>query len=194
MAKGAPGEFFGVRALLVGSTATNARHGRLVPLLGGIVMKLSRIIPMNKRYALVLCCFLVGASVFLTGEIKTMMADYNTTIRGLPIVKKDGKRMLLAGGSPSSDSAEWFDVTDALIKPRHLDHGIGKDRIPSIDAPAFTTMDNPDIDFQEMRISNRTDVIGVEIDGEARAYPIRTMSRHELVNDTFGEAHVTVAW
>lgn len=156
-------------------------------------MKLPRVLPANKWYTLVLCCVLVGAVVFMMGPAQTLIKEYNTTIRGLPIVKKDGKTWLLAMGNPSSDSAEWFDVTDALIDPRQFNHGIGKDRIASIDAPEFTTMDDPDIN-EKMRISNRMPVIGVEIDGEARAYPIRTMSKHELVNDTFGEAHVTVAW
>lgn len=37
-------------------------------------------------------------------------------------------------------------------------------------------------------------VIGVEINGDARAYPIRLMSQHELVNDTIGGQPVLISW
>jgi hypothetical protein len=66
------------------------------------------------------------------------------------------------------------------------------DRIPSIDAPAFAKRDDPE--YAQVRYSGATLVIGVEVDGEARAYPISVMNGHELVNDTFGDAHLTVAW
>lgn len=37
-------------------------------------------------------------------------------------------------------------------------------------------------------------VIGVEINGDARAFPVRLMSSHEIVNDTIGGAPVAVTW
>ncbi len=37
-------------------------------------------------------------------------------------------------------------------------------------------------------------VIGVEINGDARAYPIRLLSLHEIVNDVIGEKPVAVTW
>jgi hypothetical protein len=37
-------------------------------------------------------------------------------------------------------------------------------------------------------------IIGLEIDGEARAYPIRLLSLHEIVNDTVGRTPVAVTW
>ncbi len=38
------------------------------------------------------------------------------------------------------------------------------------------------------------EIIGVEINGDARAYPIRLLSLHEIVNDVVGEKPVAVTW
>tara|TARA_Y100000588_G_C14100060_1_gene858398 strand:+ start:592 stop:756 length:165 start_codon:yes stop_codon:yes gene_type:complete len=37
-------------------------------------------------------------------------------------------------------------------------------------------------------------VMGVQLNGFTRAYPIRVMSRVEVANEKFGEAHVAVAY
>jgi hypothetical protein len=37
-------------------------------------------------------------------------------------------------------------------------------------------------------------VIGVYINGDARAYPIRMLSRHEIVNDVVGGEYIAVTW
>jgi hypothetical protein len=37
-------------------------------------------------------------------------------------------------------------------------------------------------------------VLGVFLNGVARAYPIRILSWHELVNDRFGNLPVLVSW
>jgi hypothetical protein len=37
-------------------------------------------------------------------------------------------------------------------------------------------------------------VIVVEIDGEARAYPLRILTTHEIVNDTFGETPIVITY
>lgn len=109
-----------------------------------------------------------------------------------PIVKKDGKTLLWAKGDPKSDDAEWFDVTDALIDPRNFQYGIGKDRIPSIDNPVFVKPD--DARAAAARISDTTRVFGYAAEGEAKAYPISIMDRHEIVNDKFGEKPIAIGW
>ena len=37
-------------------------------------------------------------------------------------------------------------------------------------------------------------VLGVEIEGDARAYPIRVLSRHEVANDVVGTTPIAVTW
>ena len=66
--------------------------------------------------------------------------------------------------------------------------GVPKDRIPSIDEPVFinatdaTSMKDTDI------------VIGLNIDGDVRAYPLSIMVWHEIVNDEVGGIPVAVTY
>ncbi len=43
-------------------------------------------------------------------------------------------------------------------------------------------------------IDQSVHVLGVEINGESRAYPIPFLSRHEIVNDTVGGRQIAVTW
>lgn len=108
-----------------------------------------------------------------------------------PIVKEDGKTLLWARNLPGGE-AEWFDMTGALVDPADFEHGIGKDRIASIDKPAFLPAN--DRRLRDFGILESTVVIGWEHEGEAKAYPIGVLNRHELVNDWVGGKPVTVGW
>ena len=61
------------------------------------------------------------------------------------------------------------------------------DGIPSIDKPAF-------VSAAEARLDSGEPVIGLQVDGEARAYPHRVMVHHEIVNDRVGSQNVTVTY
>ena len=63
--------------------------------------------------------------------------------------------------------------------------GPPKDGIPSIDDPVFATSENAHF------MSNSDTVIGLEIDGEARAYPLFILVWHEIVNDVVGGVPVS---
>ena len=109
-----------------------------------------------------------------------------------PIVERDGHRLLWARGDSEADEAEWFDVTDSKIDPERFQYGIGKDTIASIDTPQFVAADDPRL--AEFGIDDQTLVIGFVHDGDARAYPLKILDEHELVNDTVGGKPVTVGW
>jgi len=111
---------------------------------------------------------------------------------GKPIIDKGGKRLLWARGEPNSPNAEWFDVTASTIDPARFQFGIGKDTIPSIDDPIFVEVD--DARLSAAGIHKETMVIGFALGGEAKAYPIPILDRHELVNDRVGGKPVTVGW
>jgi hypothetical protein len=67
--------------------------------------------------------------------------------------------------------------------------GPGKDGIPSIDDPQFDGVEGGN----EM-LDPGDPVFGVEIDGDARAYPQRILVLHEIVNDSFGDRNVAVTY
>ena len=66
--------------------------------------------------------------------------------------------------------------------------GVRVDGIPSLDTPtmtpatAATWLEDDDL------------VYGVEIDGDARAYPLRIMGWHEMMNDVVGDVPVAIAY
>ncbi len=64
-----------------------------------------------------------------------------------------------------------------------------RDGIPPIDEPVFTTLDDAD-----GWLDGKEPVIALEIDGDARAYPLQIMTWHEIVNDQVGGVPVTVTF
>ncbi len=116
-------------------------------------------------------------------------------------IRVDGNRQYLwAKGPRDSQDVEtdWFDLTGSPLPLEGFQYGIGRDTIPSIDHPVFVHPD--DLRLRKMwGLSERADidqleVIGYEHNGVARAYPVRLLDRHELVNDTVGGKPVTVGW
>jgi hypothetical protein len=66
--------------------------------------------------------------------------------------------------------------------------GPPRDGIPSIDKPVFKAVgESGDLTATEP-------VIGLEINGDARAYPLRILIWHEIVNDEVGGTPVTVTY
>jgi len=63
--------------------------------------------------------------------------------------------------------------------------GPPKDGIPSIDKPKFDTP-------KTMPFKEDETVIGVFLNGEARAYPYSILNWHEIVNDKIGNTSITV--
>ena len=62
------------------------------------------------------------------------------------------------------------------------------DGIPSIDAPVFQTAASVD------HLTPTAPVLALEIDGDARAYPLDILVWHEIVNDTVGGVPVAVQY
>ncbi len=98
----------------------------------------------------------------------------------------------LAQASPEFWRSEWprtnFEVTSIDSWSEILSGGPPKDGIPAIDRPAF----KPAAD--ETRIKGNEPVITVEIGGDVRAYPIRYLMWHEIVNDSVGGVPVAVTF
>jgi hypothetical protein len=97
---------------------------------------------------------------------------------------------------PFPDGPSALETTDApefpppLIDPGAIiSGGPPPDGIPPIDKPAFLPVaDNLDL------LPAREPVVALDIGGDARAYPIRAMVWHEIVNDTVGGVPVAVTY
>jgi hypothetical protein len=62
------------------------------------------------------------------------------------------------------------------------------DGIPPVDEPRF--LNTADVDF----LADNEPVLALEIDGDARAYPVQILTWHEIVNDTVGGVPVSVTY
>ena len=81
-----------------------------------------------------------------------------------------------------------FDLSTATIPVDEiLFGGPPRDGIPSIDAPQFINAQAADLQDDDL-------VLGLEIGGDARAYPINILNWHEVVNDKFGELAVAITY
>lgn len=78
-----------------------------------------------------------------------------------------------------------FDLADSLVPVEQVfQGGPPRDGIPAIDHPRF-------ISVTEAGLNPEDRILGVSLNGEARAYPIAILNRHEVVNDSFG-AHIVL--
>jgi len=102
---------------------------------------------------------------------------------------------LIGAGHANADARRWklegwktdFSKTSIDFK-EVFSGGPPKDGIPAIDNPRFEPLSS---------VSNLTDkepVVSLSINGDARAYPIRILMWHEIVNDTIGGQPVTITY
>ena len=103
-------------------------------------------------------------------------------------------RAPLAGSSgreavPSALADRFWPGFATLIPPDQIrSGGPPPDGIPAIDEPVLAP--TGDIDF----LADSEAVLALEINGDARAYPLQIMTWHELVNDTVGGVPVTISY
>lgn len=90
-----------------------------------------------------------------------------------------------AAGDAGSPTAE----VDLPVPRSEMRQPLPRDHIPAVVEPAFAPdwsgLEAP-ADAERPLLPDSAPVVGVERDGGARAYPLRILDRHEVVNDTFG--------
>ena len=118
------------------------------------------------------------------------------------LLRKRTIRLLLAGAIAlaafswlgnsmmAGPTAGW--KTDFSKSSIDLDHvvsgGVPRDGIPPIDNPRFQPVDSV------YHLSANSPVVALNIAGDARAYPLEVLTRHEIVNDVVGEIPVAVTF
>ena len=110
------------------------------------------------------------------------------------------------GHEPPSEYVEWKIELMASLDPRFAQFlrpaleysqvdltevvwgGAMPNEIPDLTKPLIVTADDAGYLSPEAR------VLGVTIDGESRAYPMRIVNAHEMVNDIVGGEPISLAW
>ena len=90
---------------------------------------------------------------------------------------------------PSALADRFWPGFATLVPPEAIrSGGPPPDGIPALDEPVFAP--TGEIDF----LADSEAVLALEINGDARAYPLQIMTWHELVNDTVGGVPVTISY
>lgn len=87
----------------------------------------------------------------------------------------------LEPGESNGEKGQYDDLQIVTLLPR--------DAIPAIDDPQFLTVEEANVAYDDDEL-----VMGVEFNGNARAYSIPLLSSHEIVNDTVGGVKIAVTW
>ena len=74
-----------------------------------------------------------------------------------------------------------------VVAPGAFDQLLGRDQIHPVYRPLVVTPEMAALDSDDL-------VIGVNISGESRAYPIRPLRFREMVNDELGGTPILVTW
>ena len=86
-------------------------------------------------------------------------------------------------------SMNGFNLDNSLVPANQiLRGGPPRDGIPALDHPRFEAADKADW------LKDDDLVLGVTIDGQAKAYPVRILVWHEIVNDTLGDTPIAVTY
>ena len=106
-----------------------------------------------------------------------------------------GLVLALAAGSAAANPESWKREWPRTDFSRHsidyreiMSGGPPKDGIPAIDKPEFVPQS------EVTGLADSEPVVGLIINGEARAYPLQVLIWHEIVNDTVGGMPVTVTF
>ena len=90
---------------------------------------------------------------------------------------------------PAGPGRQPFDVTRHRVPLSELIVSVPRDAIPALVRPRF-------VSAEEVggKLKDADRVLGVSLNGEAKAYPVRILNWHELVNDSVGGRPVLVSW
>jgi hypothetical protein len=96
---------------------------------------------------------------------------------------------LVSSISPALAQMNGFDLRDPLVPAEAIiAGGPPKDGIPALDEPKFVAA--RDAGF----LGQKDPVLGVVRNGIAKAYPLRVLNWHEVVNDRFGTEPIVVTY
>jgi hypothetical protein len=103
-----------------------------------------------------------------------------------------------AVGNGRTVDSYGFDLTTCLVSRTELvAAGIPKDGLPALNAPRTITPGEADAlgahEHGKFLVPGDV-VIGVALAGEARAYPVRMLNWHEVVNDELGRTPIAVTY
>jgi len=99
--------------------------------------------------------------------------------------KADGREMLYGGEADS----QHFDVSNLTLEKDQFHYGIGREKFPALLEPEFTTVEEASSVWSD---SDR--FLVAHAGGEAKAYSVKDLTRHEVVNDELDGKPIMAAY
>jgi len=127
---------------------------------------------------------LFGLSLFMGGrwgDIKLKAVPYLSylTLRNNPLLRGSDADLVSATGGEA--------LRQRIDRTELLSGGPPKDGIPALDNPRFDTAATTPFTGEDL-------ILGVVLNGEAKAYPYGILNWHEIVNDIVGGVPVTITY
>ncbi len=101
------------------------------------------------------------------------------------IFQVDGKKMLYGG----EQDYQHFDISNCSLKDEQFHYGIGREKFPALIDPQFITVTEAD---QLFKADDR--FLLLSMGNETKAYSIKDLTRHEVVNDVINDKPVMAAY
>ncbi len=100
-----------------------------------------------------------------------------------------GSLFLLASSPVHAQTKNGFDLSNASIPAEEIQSGgPPRDGIPALDQPAFKNVE--EVNW----LDGKDRILGITRNGVSKAYPIRILNWHEIVNDQFKDEHILVTY
>ena len=90
------------------------------------------------------------------------------------IFEKDGRRYLWGGENEN----EHFDITNCTLKEIQFHYGIGREKFPALLKPDFISVTEADPFY-----ADNSRFLVLKMDGIIKAYSLKDLTEHEVVND-----------
>ena len=97
----------------------------------------------------------------------------------------DGKQMLYGGENEN----QHFDITDYSLKDEHFHYGIGREKFPALLKPEFISVKEANKVW-----TDSTRFLLAQSGNEIKAYSVKDLTRHEIVNDVLNGQPIMAAY
>ncbi len=123
--------------------------------------------------------------IFILGSIITGIAQRPVAKDNGKFFDENGRRMLYGGES----AQEHFVIDNLDLVEEQFHYGIGRERFPALLKPEFESVASAD-----MRWNDGDRFLVAQKNGEVKAYSVKDLTRHEVVNDVIGGEAIFAAY
>ena len=95
--------------------------------------------------------------------------------------------LVACGGSTSGAAEEVSSAAEEELLPPGVEQLLPRGQIAAVFEPQF-------VPASEAKISDDAWVLGVVVEGQAKAYSLNLLNRHEVVNDQSGDTAFAAVW